>query len=227
MDRVVVSIGGSIFLTEAGPDPKLARGIATLLEDAAAKLQLFVVVGGGATARRYIAAARELGLNEADLDDLGIEITRVNARVLIAGLPEAYHRPALTLDEALAAGKQHRIVVMGGTHPGHTTDAVAAMMAEKTRAARLVIATNVDGVYDSDPRKNARAKLLKELTGRQLVEITIRAAQEAGSAGVIDPLGAKIVARSKVPCRVVNGRNLDALRSAILGKPFPGSTVRP
>ena len=52
-----------------------------------------------------------------------------------------------------------RLLILGGTHAGHTTDAVAAMAAERARAARLVIATNVDGVYDSDPKANPNAKV--------------------------------------------------------------------
>jgi len=183
------------------------------------------VVGGGSTARTYIRAARELGVDESALDELGIAITRVNARVLLGALPDAYPRPAESFDEALLASRSHPIVVMGGTHPGHTTDAVATMLAEKARAHRLVIATNVDGVYDRDPRKHPDAKLLSRLSAQELVHITRDATQEAGSAGVIDPTGVKILARSGLECRVVNGRKFEELRKALLGEPFHGSVV--
>lgn len=228
MDAVAVSIGGSFLVGEKGVDVALAKEIAAVLERVAKTRRVFVVVGGGRTARTYIGASRELGSDEASLDDLGIAITRINARVLLSALPGAYPVPPRTFDEALLASRNHAIVVMGGTHPGHTTDAVAVMMAEKAKAKRLVIATNVDAVYSKDPNKHADAEKLRELTAERLVEITIHGEQKAGSAGVVDPLGAKLIARSRIETAVVHGRNLKALEAALLGThDFEGSLVRP
>lgn len=219
-DAVVVSLGGSFLVKDDGVDVPFAQEVARLLERVAGKDRtVFVVVGGGAVARTYIQAARKLGADEGSLDELGITVTRANARVLIAALKGAYPRPAESFDEALLAARAHYpVVVMGGTHPGHTTDAVSAMMAEKARA-RLVIATNVNGVYDSDPKKNPAAKRLPRLTPEDLVRITFSGHGEAGSAGVVDPLGARIVARARIPTVVVNGRDLKALEGALLGSP--------
>jgi uridylate kinase len=225
--RVGVSIGGSVFIDENGPSPTYARQVGRVISDASKTAKLVVVVGGGSTARKYIAAARDLGSEEATLDDLGIDVTRINARILIAAIPQAYQRPAHTFDEALTALKHQDVVIMGGTHAGHTTDAVAAMAAEKIRADRLVIATNVDAVYDSDPKTNPAAKKLTKLTADELVRITFTMSASAGSAGVVDPLAARLIARSRIPTGIVNGKNLEALSNAILGKDFPGSLVEP
>lgn len=227
MDAVVVSVGGSIFLGPEGPDAGRTRAVAAVLREASRHARLFAVVGGGSTARKYIEAARALGENEAALDDLGIGITRSNARVLLAALPEAYPAIPTGFDEALLASRSHPIVLMGGTHPGHTTDAVAAMLAERARATRLVIATNVDGVYDRDPKQNPDAKFLNRLTGNELVRITILGPQKAGSAGVVDPLAAKLIARARIPTMVVNGNHHEDLGKALAGKPFHGSVVEP
>jgi len=227
MDAVVVSVGGSILMTQDGPDAARITSMAGALREAAQVARVLAVVGGGATARRYIAAARAVGENEASLDDLGIAITRANARLLLAALPEAYPAVPAGFDEALLASKSFPIVVMGGTHAGHTTDAVAAMLAERARAARLVIATNVDGVYDKDPKAHKDAKFLPRIAAKDLVALTIANAQQAGSAGVVDPLAAKLIHRSRTPTLVVHGGKLEELVKAMTGKPHKGTVVEP
>jgi uridylate kinase len=227
MDAVVVSVGGSIFLGPDGPDAARTRPVAAVLREAARHARVLAVVGGGSTARRYIEAARALGEHEAALDDLGIAITRANARVLLAALPEAYPTIPTSFVEAVGASKAYPLVLMGGTHPGHTTDAVTAMLAEYARATRLVIATNVDGVYDKDPRGDPSAKLQHRIAASDLVKLTIANPQKAGSAGVVDPLAAKLIQRCRIPTSVVNGNKHDELAKALAGKPFHGTVVEP
>ncbi|HVL48392.1 MAG TPA: UMP kinase [Candidatus Thermoplasmatota archaeon] len=227
MESVAVSLGGSFLVQEEGVDIALTREIAEVLERVAKTRKVYAVVGGGITARRYIQGARRLGADESALDELGIAVTRINARVLIAALRSPYPVPAKTFDEALLAGKGYGIVVLGGTHPGHTTDAVAVMMAERAKAKRLVIATNVDGVYTADPKKDPNAKILPELSARDLVNITIGSENRAGSAGVVDSLGAKLILRSGIETAVVDGRDLKSLEAALLSQPFTGSVVKP
>ena len=229
MDSVVVSIGGSFLVGPNGVDLNLTREIAAVLKRVAGEnRRVFAVVGGGAVARTYIEAARQLGQDESSLDDLGIDITRINARILIAALgKDAYPRPPQSFDEALLASRSFPLVIMGGTHAGHTTDAVTTMMAEKAKAQRIIIATNVDGVYDSDPKQNPQAKRLTELSSEQLVDITIRGRVQAGSPGVVDPMAAKIIARSGIETAVVKGTDLKSLEAALLGRrDFNGSLVK-
>lgn len=226
MDAVAVSLGGSFLVKDAGVDAQLTRDIAAVLTRAAQQRRVLAVVGGGAVARRYIEGARALGAGETALDDLGIAVTRINARVLLAALPKAYPLPPRSFDEAIHASHSFPVVVMGGTHAGHTTDAVTVMLGDKARASRVVIATNVDGVYTADPKKDPQARLLPRLTHEELVRITSGGDAKAGSAGVIDPLGARMLARSGLECAVVDGRDLKALEAAILGRTdFHGSLV--
>ncbi|MHB8585774.1 MAG: UMP kinase [Thermoplasmatota archaeon] len=225
---VAVSIGGSFLVGNDGVNLSFAREIGALLARVAEGRRVLAVVGGGAVARRYIEAARALGEDEATLDDLGIDITRVNARVLIAATPGAYPRPALGLDEAVSASAQYPVVIMGGTHPGHTTDAVSALLAEKAGASRLVIATNVDGVYEADPKTHPGAKRLPHLSSEDLIRITFTGVGAAGSAGVVDPLGARIIARCGIGTAILDGRDLKALEGALTGREdFHGSWIPP
>ena len=225
MDTVVVSVGGSILIQDKD-DITFIRKLAKVLIGKTTNHKLYVVTGGGRVAREYIRIGRELGASETYLDEIGIEVTRLNARLLITALGDnAYHVPAKTIDEALHAGKTHQIVVMGGLHPGFTTDAVSAMIAERVNAARLVNATSVAGVFTSDPNKDPRAKMLKKMTFDELIKIVDKSEHAAGPNVVFDPLAAKIVKRSGIRTLICDGRNLPVLMSAIEDKDFIGTLI--
>ena len=226
MESVAVSLGGSFLVKENGVDTTLTREIAAVIRRAAQTRRILAVVGGGVPARTYIAGARSLGAAETALDDLGIAVTRINARVLIAALPEACPYVPESFDQALLASRSYPIVVMGGTHAGHTTDAVTVMLGDKARAKRIVIATNVDGVYTADPKKDPNAKRLPKLTAEELVRICSGGDAKAGGTGVVDALGAKMIARGGIECAVVLGTDLKALEAAITGATeFHGTLV--
>jgi uridylate kinase len=227
MAVIALKIGGSVLAPET-IDLVYAKKVSKMLLEIVkgGRHQLYVVVGGGKLARKYIDACRALGANESYLDEVGIEGSRMNARVLISALGDAaYHLPAKDFDEAKSAGHKHDIVVMGGTHPGHTTDAVCAMLSEKVRADRLVITTNVDGIYTADPRTVKDARLLKRVRPLELMDLCGKAMGKAGSSGAVDPLAAKIISRSGIPTGVVNGNDLKNVKAAILGKKFKGTII--
>ena len=62
-----------------------------------------------------------------------------------------------------------KIIIIGGTKPGHSTDYVGAELASKINADKLIIATNVDGVFDKDPNKYKKAKQIREITIDKLI----------------------------------------------------------
>jgi len=225
VDAVVVSLGGSV-LVPGEDDVRYLQNLAEMLVASAASLRIYAVTGGGRTARWYIEAGRALGADETFLDGIGIDATRANAKLLIAGLGDAAPRSVPTTTAAAARlGRRGRVVVMGGTTPGHTTDLVAAQLARAVRAKRLVNATSVDGVYDRDPRGDPGARRLDALGYGDLVRIAGSGHDRAGPAAVFDPQAARFVARWQIPVAVVHGRDLTALRDAIFGRPFRGTTV--
>lgn len=227
VERVVVAFGGSVV---APPELDVAalRALGAHLEQWAAHRQLFVVIGGGAPARRYIRAARELGVAEDDLDRIGIMATRLNAQLvdsLVRG-EKGRQVPTTTAEAAARADAGTRIVVMGGTTAGHSTDQVAAELAVAAGAARLVVATNVDGVYTADPKVDATAQRLERLDYARLLDIigdpTWKA---AGSPGVIDGPASLLVARHAMPTMVVHGGDLDNVGAAVAGRDFRGTVI--
>jgi len=224
MRTIVVSLGGSILI------PTLSGNrISTyvpVLRAIAERRRLFVVVGGGGAARDYIEAARKLGVDEGTSDEIGILVTRLNATLLIAALGDAaYPKVAESHAEAKKFAETNKIVVMGGITPGQTTDAVAAVLAERVRASVFINATSVNGIYDKDPKKHKGAKRFETLTPPQLLEIVSQIGLGAGSNNVLDIIAARIVERSHIPLVVLDGTEPENLSDAILKGTFTGTVV--
>ncbi|PXF58621.1 MAG: UMP kinase [Candidatus Methanogaster sp.] len=212
---LVLSIGGSVIDHDRDRLAEYAR----ILRDLRSDHTVFVVVGGGATARDYIGMARTFDADEAFCDLLGIAVTRLNARLLIAALGSAaYPVPPETQEDASIAALSDRIVVMGGTIPGHTTDAVAAILAEYVHADILIDATSTDGIYTKDPKKDPDAVKLDELSPARLVEIIAAERMGAGANLPLDMLSAKIIERSGIPTVVLDGREPGQVVDAVNGK---------
>ena len=224
-EDLVISIGGSIVLPD--DDITYLNELIKMLKDISDDYNLYIVVGGGSTARKYIRWGRELGADEATLDELGIDTSRLNARLLIIGLGKnTYPVAAKNFDEAISAGNHYSVVIMGGTHPGHTTDAVAAMLAERLKVNRLINATSVDGVYTADPKKDKNAEKIDELDYDELIDIVSKGPEGAGPNVVFDPMAAKIIKRANIETYIVDGRDLEDFKKAIKNVRFQGTKVR-
>jgi len=225
--RAVISIGGSVLVP--GLDSRRVRAYADAVESLDADGHtLGAVVGGGPSAREYIAAARELGANEIELDQIGIGVTRLNARLLVAALGE---RAASTPPEDYETGREALgrgdVAVLGGTVAGQTTDAVAAAFAECVNADLLVYATSVPGVYDADPDGDAEATKYDELAAGDLVDLVAGVEMDAGSNAPVDLLAAKIIQRSGVRTVVLDGENPERVEHAVRTGDHDGTDVVP
>jgi uridylate kinase len=224
MKTIVVSLGGSILVPSL--ESHHIQEYATILLELSMRYRVFVVVGGGGEARRYIASARSLGIDEATSDDIGILVTRLNASLMAGALGgTAYPRVAESYREAQAYAESGKIVVMGGVIAGQTTDAVAAVLAEYTHAAALFNATSVDGIYSSDPRQDPRAVRHAHLTPAQLLEVIGKQQLHAGSNIVFDIVAAKVIERSSIPLFVLDGRDPATFRNALIEGTFAGTVV--
>ncbi len=222
METIVVSIGGSVIISEDA-DVSFFKKLVNLLNKLSSKYKIFIVVGGGKTARKYIELGRELGLSEETLDDLGIKITRINAKLLASIVETSNKKIPSTTSEANKINKT--IVIMGGTIPGHSTDLVGAELAEKSGADRFIIATNVDGIYDKDPNKYDDAKQLREISIEKLIEKYGTGWNAAGSNVVIDGPALDVIDKIKIPTFVVNGKQLDQLEKAMTNQKFNGTRI--
>lgn len=215
--RIVIKLSGRIFGIEN--NEKLLKDYATFLVKISKICQPIIIAGGGKIARHYITHARSSGADESTLDELGIEVSRLNAKLLIYALKDkAYPHPPTTLTETRHAVDSGLIVVAGGLHPGQSTNGTAALIAEKVHASEFLNATDVDGIYDSDPNKNPNAKKFKRIELRNLRNILVREDSLAGGYDLMDIVALKVIERSKIKTRVLKA-DISVLEKAIKGLP--------
>ncbi len=220
MGVIVVKVSGEVFdMSKTSPDSRITDVARQLVDIAEEGRRLVAVTGGGKMARLYIELGRKLGASEAELDEVGIEVTRLNARLLITSLSGIAH-PVVprTLDDVLLAHTTSRIVVTGGFQPGHSTNAVAALIAEGLKADLLINATDVDGIYDKDPKLYRDAKKYSVVRVQDLENMILSYESYAGTYELMDITALKIVARSKIPTIITKYTNiLDATRGEDVG----------
>ena len=199
--KIVIKLSGSIFGMD---NVKVLKDYASFLVKISKICQPIVIAGGGHIARHYISHARSSGADESTLDELGIEISRLNAKLLIYTLKnKAYSHPPTTLQEVKHAVDDGLIVVAGGLHPGQSTNGTAALIAEKIKAELFLNATDVDGVYDMDPNKYKQAKKFKRIELKNLKNILVHEDSIAGGYDLMDIVALKIIERSKINTRIL------------------------
>ena len=199
--RIVIKLSGRVF----GMDNiKVLKDYAKFLVKISKICQPIIITGGGTIARHYISHARSSGADESTLDELGIEISRLNAKLLIYALKDkAYSHPPTTLQEVRHAVDDGLIVITGGLYPGQSTNGTAALIAEKIQAEQFLNATDVDGVYDMDPNKFKNAKKFKQISIKNLRNILVREDSVAGGYDLMDIVALKIIERSKIKTRIL------------------------
>lgn len=215
--RLVVRLGGSVVASPVNTE--LMGKYADLIKTVKSQgHEVAVVVGGGALAREFIGIAKELGLDMQGQDELAISISRLYAQLFLKRLGEAgCSKVAFTLDEAARCLGEGKVVVMGGLKPGITTDAVAALVAERLNADLLVKGTDQEGVYDKDPRKHKDAVKLDALAFEDLPKVFEESTHKAGIHQIIDPEAIKVLKRHRVKLIVVNGFKPENILAAVNG----------
>jgi len=155
--RIVIKLSGSLFNFDT--NSMQLNGYIQLIKKISNVCQPIIITGGGKIARFYINLSRTLGMDESGLDLIGIQVSHLNARLLISGLVEyCYPLPPRNLEEISVALLSGLVIVTGGIYPGQSTNATSALIAERVNAKKFYNATDVDGIYDSDPRTNPVAK---------------------------------------------------------------------
>ena len=213
--RIVLKIGGFAFTGSDETEPLISKYV-KLLKRLSNRHQFVVITGGGPIARFYIRAARAMQVPESLCDQLGILVSRVNARLLVDGLGDnAFPEIPTSVGELKHYFTSGRLVAMGGLQPGHSTNAVAAIAAETIKAELFINATDVDGVYTADPAKDRAAQRLEEVNIDRLAEILSENEMTAGGYDLMDQTALRIIRRSKIPTVILNGRTLTNITKAM------------
>ncbi|RLE54726.1 MAG: UMP kinase [Thermoprotei archaeon] len=206
--RIVLKLGGHVLWSEQGIRADVVEGYCTVVRELVNEgHRVALVVGGGSIARMFVKYGRELGLSEGQCDVLGIECARLNA-LLVAQLMSDISYPEVprSLDETLKALATSRVVVIGGLQPGQSTTAVACVIADTWPCDVLIIATDVDGIYTDDPKKNPRANKLRSVRASELLKMFLHQVKYcAGTYTLFDYVSLSILARARFRAYVING----------------------
>jgi uridylate kinase len=185
--RVLLKLSGEFLAGEEGygisPETtaRLARLIVAALEGT--DVELAVVIGGG---NLWRGARNGVGMDAATADYIGMLGTVMNAMALQDAM-ESAGRPTRVMSAIQMAAvaepyirrramrhlEKGRVVIFGGGNgaPFFTTDTTSTLRALEIGADVVLMAKNrVDGVYDSDPRKNPDARFIAQATHREVVE---------------------------------------------------------
>lgn len=223
--RVVVKLSGEALMggRSHGLDADTLERLALdLVETAALGVEMAIVVGGGNFFRGIEGA--EKGIERARADSIGMLATVMNglaleyaiekkgqpARVLSAvpmpSLCEPYSRQA-----ALHHLSKQRIVILsGGTgNPFFTTDTGAALRAAELSSDVIMKATQVDGIYSSDPKTNPEATRYETLTHDEAINKNL---------AVMDTAAFALARENRIPIIVFSIKEAGAIRAALLGR---------
>lgn len=232
MATVVVALGGSLLRPEVeGRQDWLTEMVGVIASRVESKDKVALVVGGGAPAREGIELAKSLIRDVGSLDRIGIAATRLNATIVREALSEGGISVSGTIptsvEEAVLELDESDVIVMGGTNPGHTTDAVAIRLAVQCGAEKCIIATNVPKVHAQDPRKYPEAESFDILTLEELQKIVGPPGHsEAGSSQVVDPVGVEDARSHGLAIDILDGRDTGRIKKSLEGEEFEGTMVR-
>ncbi|MBS3175047.1 UMP kinase [Candidatus Woesearchaeota archaeon] len=222
---LVFSLGGSLIVPDK-VDYKYLHKFKSFINKLRKFYDIIIVTGGGKTARNYIKAVKNEKLKPYYQSLVGIESTKLNAR-LVAGFLDLSCRIPDSLKEVKEELFNHKVVVSGalGFQPDMTSDSNAAQIASYTKAKYFINLTNVNGLYDKDPNKYKNAKLISNITFKNFLLTVNKIKYEAGQHFVLDQAAAEIIDNKKIKTVIINGKNLNNLNNFILNKGFIGTLI--
>lgn len=222
--RIMLKLSGEVFSerNREGIDHTALMHVARQIIPLTAIAQVAIVVGGG-NIWRY-RDTKESGIERTVSDAMGMLATIMNSVALqsafetlgtqtrvLSAIDVPQLAEAFIKRRAIRHLEKGRVVICaGGTgNPYFTTDSAAALRALELGCDVLLKATNVDGVYDKDPRKFRSAKLYSELTYQDALEQRLN---------VMDQAAFSLCSDQKIPIVVFNFFKKGALLKAVKGE---------
>ena len=227
----IISLGGSLIIPQSGLDYKFLKEFRTLIINQIKKgNKFFIVTGGGDTARKYIQGAEKItNVKNEDCDWLGIHATRLNAHLIRTifrqiAHPEIITNPTVKLKQPFN-NKLSNLIIASGFRPGNSSDYVATLLAEKYKIKTVINLSNIDYVYNKDPKKFKDAVKLKEINWNNFRKI-VGNKWSPGLSGPFDPIASKKAEKLELTVAIMNGKNLKNLQNYLEGKTFKGTIIQ-
>lgn len=222
---VIISLGGSIIVPQSGIDVPFLKEFDRFIRDKARNgWRFFIITGGGATARNYQNAAREIGtLTDEDLDWLGIHATRINGHLLRSIFKDIAYPKVIHHFDQLEELRES-VAIASGWKPGCSTDYDAVLIAREFGIKTLLNLSDVAQVYDKDPKQYPEAKPKEKLNWNQFQEI-VGLDWSPGLKAPFDPVAAKLAGKIGLKVVVLDGGNFENLQKFFEGKEFVGTII--
>lgn len=226
---VIISLGGSLLFSKGEVDTNFLEQFRELILRYVRRGYRFVIiVGGGTIARQYQNALRRLGIaSSVEHDWIAIRVTHVHAHLLrILFGKYADDRVIMKPTEAhRGAFRNKKILLAGGEKPGQTTDCVAVKCAIGVGATTVLNLSNVDYIYDRDPKKYREAKQLRELSWTEFQKLFPRR-HTPGSNVPFDPVATALAKKHKLTVAFLDS-DLTNVNNFFKEKKFRGTIVTP
>jgi len=220
----VLSVGGSLIFPPKGIDTKFINSFGSYIKGEVYKNKRFILVtGGGQGARDYIKAGKKLKIEKEQQDLLGISATRQNALMLKAYFKNSAYSEIISRPNIKINYKQ-KIAIAGGWRPGRSTDYVAVLLAKTYGADTVINLSNIDYVYDRDPKIKG-AKKIKNLTWSDFRKI-VGNKWTPGKNAPFDPVAARLAMNSGLRVIVLNGKKINNLKKCLNNENFIGTTIK-
>jgi len=222
MQTFIISLGGSLIVPEEIDLDFLKKFRELILRHSKSK-KFILMVGGGKTARKYQAAAKEFSASNFDSDNIGIMATRLNAELVRAIFSkEAYKKVIYNPTEKIAF--KEKILVAAGWEPGCSTDFDAVLIAKNFFAKNMINLSNIDYVYNKNPKEFSNAKPIEKISWKEYRKM-FSGPWTPGFNSPFDPVAAKEAEKLKMRVIIANGKNLENLERILKGKKFVGTEI--
>lgn len=227
-DKVVMSIGGSLIVPNGGIDTNFLTKLNSFIRQQLAQhpqRQFFLVIGGGATARHYRDAGREVigKLTDEDLDWLGIHATRLNAHLIRTIFHDIAH-PTIIEHYDIIRKPTEQVVVASGWKPGWSTDYDAIMLCEDYDVRVVMNLSNIKQVYTADPRVEKDAQPIDHMNWDEFRAL-VGNEWKPGMNAPFDPIAAKRAQELGVKVVVMSGEDFENIEHFLEGKNFLGTVI--
>lgn len=226
---IVLSVGGSLLSTKDGINTEFLTQLNEFIRKYVKRgKRFFLVAGGGVTAREYRDAGKTVigTMSDADLDWIGIHATRLNAHLIRTIFEDIAHPRIIENYDKKLINWREPIVIGAGWKPGWSTDYCAVMLAKDYGANVIVNMSNIDWVYDKDPRLDKNAKPIEKITWEELEKI-VGTEWSPGINAPFDPIATQLGRKLGLTVIVANGENFKNMENIIEGDTFKGTVVLP
>ena len=220
MEVFVISVGGSL-INPGKVNTRFLKELKKVILKHAKKNNILLCTGGGVLARDYMHA---LDQKESMVrSTMGVACTQLNAKLLALYIGNCNEVIPTTIGEVKRMILKHRIVIFGGITPGKTSDSSTAEIAATVGAKTMINLTNVNGLYDKDPKRYKDAKFIPKISHKEFQKIMDKVHEEPGQHFVLDSLAAKICQQKKINVIILKGtKNLEQY---LVGKKFIGTII--